>query len=95
MSFRSLGLTLPLPAAADAFFPIRLRLFIFGGLDLFSSKTASNEVPCASRAVYDLKRQKLVCAISRRPSANQKCQIYERKGFGADLQQIKRVGAMS
>ena len=79
MKFESIGLMLPLSAAAGAFFPRCLRFSFSATLnnDLFSSTTASHEVPWASCAVHDLKRQKLVSA------------------FQGDLQQINSVRAMS
>ena len=69
LTFQSIGLTLPLTAAAGAFFSHMFTFFHFQRPRMFINN-ASNEALSASRAVHDLKRQKLVCAISRRPSKN-------------------------
>ena len=84
MNFRSIGHTLPFAGGRRRFFPQMFKWFIFRGLKtwVFFIETASNEVPWASRAVHDLKRHKLVCAIPRRPSANQKCRAMSEKALG-------------
>ena len=46
-------------------------------------KNASNEVPRTSRVAHRVNREKLVCAISGRASANKKSPSYEQNGAGA------------
>ena len=61
--FEALGLCCLCQRPQALFFASVLRFSFSETLLLFSSKTASNDVPWASRAVHDLTRHKLVCAI--------------------------------
>ena len=50
------------------------------GKPVFFVKNASNEVPRTSRVAHRVTREKLVCAISGRVSANKKSPSYEQNG---------------